>query len=164
MRTLILMRHANAVFGSIGSDDRIRPLDAVGRQQADQAGDDLAADDPPPDFSISSSSARTRETVARIGVKLEQGLPATFHDELYGASAGQLLATAQSCDDSYRCLLICVHNPGVSELAGHFAGSRRLALPTGGFGRFDFDVDHWGDLDRDTAVRSSRVWLPSARI
>lgn len=163
-RTLVLMRHANAVFGAFGSDDRIRPLDRVGREQADEAGRVLAACEPPPDFSISSSSARTRETVTRIFAMLDAEVGARFCDELYGASVGQLLAAAQSCDDAHRCLLVCAHNPGVSELVGHFAGRHRLTLPTGGFGRFEFDIDHWGDLGLETDVCCIRLWTPSPRI
>lgn len=159
MRTLVIMRHANAAWGSNYGDDHGRPLDSRGHAEADAAGARFAAADLVPDLVCCSSATRTRETLERVLACLDRSPTVRFDDELYGASAGMLLATARATEDEYRRVLLVAHNPGVSEFVGHFRGRRRTLIPTSGVAWFEFDVDSWRAVDEDSPARCRGLWI-----
>ena len=114
MRELILLRHAHAESAAAGQDDLSRGLSETGRAEAQAAGDWLREHGLQPDRVLSSSAARTRETLAALG---DIG-GAEVHEDaaIYDASPGTLVALADANRDAER-LLLFGHNPGLEQLA-----------------------------------------------
>ena len=112
----MLLRHAKAVQQS-RADDFARDLQEKGERDAVRLGAYLVARDILPDVALVSSAARTRQTFEGLAAALRVPLPATFIQELYNATAGELRALLPAVDASVRTLLIVGHNPGIADLA-----------------------------------------------
>lgn len=111
MPQLILMRHAKSSWDDLSLDDHDRPLNPRGRASAKAMGDWLRAGGYCPDTIVSSTSERTRETCAYLGLSAAP----TFLRSLYHASADQILATLR--DSQGETVLLLGHNPGIGECA-----------------------------------------------
>lgn len=148
-RTLILMRHAKSSWNSSASDDHSRPLNNRGRRSADALGDWMRAQDWLPDQVLSSSSARNRETFARLGFIIT----GSFTDDLFHASPDQMRrALAQAKGQT---ILLLGHNPGIGEFAEQLVQAepdhpRFQDYPTGATLVVQFDIEHWDQLEPGT--------------
>lgn len=148
MQHLILMRHAKAAPEADYADDRERPLQPRGVEDARLAGLHIAGLDLG-GASLSrlqamvSTAARARATWQAIAPALPGATP-TLHDSLYMAPAETLWAAAQSAAADI-CLIIA-HNPGLHHLVqmlltqahDHSAQARALLqnFPTSTFAVF----------------------------
>ena len=145
MRKLILMRHAKSSWDDPTQDDHARPLNGRGRNSARALGDWLKARGHVPDQVLSSDSARTRETFARLGIicdaaflpALYHAQPETMHAVLKGASA--------------KSVLMLGHNPGIAWFArdlvtGPPIHPRFDDYPTCATLVAEFAIDDWAAL------------------
>jgi len=125
MKRLYLLRHAKSSWEDERLADHDRPLSARGRRAADAVGRYLREHGIEPELVLCSSSTRTRETLARIGLsgQVEPGL--------YGASAGELLTRVRELPASLGSVLVIGHNPGMHDLALALTGEPRDKYPTG---------------------------------
>jgi phosphohistidine phosphatase len=130
MRTLVLMRHAKSAYPD-GVPDHDRPLAARGIREAGLAGDWLRDAVPPIDAVLCSTALRTRQTLDRTGV----GAPASYLDQLYGATPGTILGEINRIGDDVATLLIVNHEPTVSQVALGLAG--RPGSDTEALGRIE---------------------------
>jgi len=147
MKRLILMRHAKSDWSGGATGDHDRPLNARGRKSATGLGDWLRDGSFIPDQVLCSSAARTKETLARLG--LPESAEVTLTRELYLASEDRILKHLQGASGD--CVMVICHNPGVGVFAdmivktppehGDFMG-----YPTGATLVADFDVDTWGAI------------------
>ena len=105
-----------------------------------------------PDLVWCSTAARARETWALMAPPLAPDIGATWRDDLYLATAGELLAIARGAPDSAARLMLLAHNPGLHDLAlslsrtSRDAGeldALRLGLPTAALAIIEFDGDRW---------------------
>lgn len=154
MRRLILMRHAKAARLGPTGNDRDRPLEERGRGDARQMGAYLERMALVPDLALVSTAIRTRETWDCLSADWPK-VAVEYHDDLYGAEAGELLAAvrAVAVQDPQR-LLVLGHNPGLHEFALALTASAATAattsladhLPTAGVVVLDFAVDAWNDI------------------
>ncbi len=149
MKQLILMRHAKSSWDDPLMSDHDRPLNGRGRVSARVVGEWLKAKKYTPDQVLSSSSARTRETFARLGIISD----AQFLDSLYHAEPGVMLkvlrgATGQS-------VLMLGHNPGIAWFAQNTLSvapphPRFYDYPTCATLVAEFDVDSWNEIGTGT--------------
>jgi phosphohistidine phosphatase len=116
VRRLILFRHAKATHRSGGVTDLDRPLEPVGRRDAEVSGRWMAATGYAPDLVLVSPSARTRETWDEVKdyfpsarVEVLEGLYDATPEDIEAAVAGP----AKGAQD----VLVIGHNPGMHELA-----------------------------------------------
>ena len=117
MKTLSLLRHANADSPPASADDFARPLSAFGQRQARYLGEQLASSGFFPDLVLSSAARRTSETAQGMADCLGAAIVIKPERDLYLADAEQILNFIQQADDSVNHLMIVGHNPGISELA-----------------------------------------------
>jgi len=113
VKELILLRHAKSDWSTPGQEDIARPLNARGVRGAEAIGRWLEAADLVPGEVFCSSATRTQETLARLGLGLEN--EAIYMRALYLAAPGDMLsvlagATAQK-------VMLVAHNPGIGTLA-----------------------------------------------
>lgn len=106
-----------------------------------------------------SSAKRTRQTFNEIA-DLFPNATISFHDELYLASASELL-TFLSSKNSPQTSLLIGHNEGLSDLATYLTGSD-IHLKTCGYVQLSFPFDHSGFISASTGnvVESFRSIRP----
>jgi len=154
MKRLAILRHAKSSWDDPGLDDFNRPLNERGRKAARRLGRELARRKMKFDLVLSSSSARTRETIDCIQRHYNFGAPIKFDDALYGAGEAELFATVRSFDEDVKAPLIVGHNPGLEMLIAGLSedddvGLRQRVLgkfPTGTLAVLEFDAKRWGDV------------------
>jgi phosphohistidine phosphatase len=127
-RQLILLRHAQAEPAAPQQADAERPLSARGTMEAARAAQSLHACIP--QVILTSPAARARTTAAVVAAALGLG-PEQLRAEpaLYLATPATLLELIRHLKPALRTVMICGHNPGLSELASEFARSA-IELPT----------------------------------
>ena len=156
---LLLIRHAKSSWDDGSLADRERPLAGRGRKAAERMGAHLQNEGLRPDVVLCSPSKRTRETLELLEFS---GAEVTYLDELYGASAHDLLASAREVRDDAEVVAVVGHNPGVQDLsielarddAAEEAVRLRQKFPTCAVAMFDVD-GAWRD------VATERVRLAS---
>lgn len=112
MRTLHLLRHAEAQWQSPGPDgDHARPLSTRGVAQARGVGAGLR--DAGVDLILASSATRTLQTAEALGLRV----PIWTRDEIYNAGANSILQQVLTVPDGYNVVLVVGHAPGIPALA-----------------------------------------------
>ncbi|MGA9434320.1 MAG: histidine phosphatase family protein, partial [Roseobacter sp.] len=113
MLRLILMRHAKSDWSHMGLSDHDRPLNARGKASAAALGEWLRAKENLPDQVLSSTAARTGQTL--LGLGLTHAPHIQFVSALYHAEARDMLEVLHLATDP--CVLMLGHNPGICEMA-----------------------------------------------
>jgi len=114
--TLILLRHAKSDWPD-GVADHDRPLTARGRRDAPRTGAWLVGNGRVPDRAAVSTAVRTRETYALAAEAFPDAPEVLFLDELYAASAGEMLEVVRGTPEGVGTLMVVSHNPGTQYLA-----------------------------------------------
>lgn len=140
MKTLILVRHAEASASKGSQLDFDRSLSEMGEKQAHEMRHHLSK------YSsvkmLCSSSVRTSKTGAILNVDWKQEM--TFLKELYNASAEEILFIIQS-QTANQHLLIIAHNPGISQLYYELTGDW-IAFSPCSIGIIEVPFDNWAEL------------------
>lgn len=144
-RTLILMRHAKSAWDNPNLADHDRPLNERGRASATAMGDWLRRKGHMPDAAISSSSTRTGQTFAGLGIDV----PVSFTRALYHTGPEVMMDVLHAQDAP--CVLMLGHNPGIAEFAARLVSRparhpRFVDYPTGATTVIRFDVEGWNDI------------------
>ena len=154
LRTVILLRHAKSSWKEPHLSDHDRPLNKRGRRSAPVIGTWLEQKGYFPDVILSSTSARTQETVARLNLSMDAQIRTEFISHLYHASPDTILETLRAVDQKHHCAMIVGHQPGLSSFAGMF--SKRAEkhcvqayehIPTAAAAIFQTDVRTWDVLN-----------------
>lgn len=154
MKTLYLLRHAEASRKDGGMTDQERPLTARGRRQARAVAEFMENEGLLPDRALISTALRTRETWELMAPSLGGGIEADLRESLYLADPGSLLEEVRGANHSAQSLLLVGHNPGIWSLArglvGEGAGPALARLgasfPTAALAVITFPVDRWSDV------------------
>jgi phosphohistidine phosphatase len=155
MKTLILLRHAKSDWSQPGLSDHDRPLNGRGRKAAPLMADFIQQKSLRPDVVRCSTSKRTRQTLKPLKKKLPQGCDVAYLEELYHASADEILQDIVSLPQSASTALYVGHNPGMQDLALRLVGEAdnegdraqiRYKFPTAGLAVFSFDCDDWQEV------------------
>jgi len=123
-RTLLLFRHAKSDWSTDQPDER-RPLSRRGRRDAPAAGRWLVECAPALDLVLCSTAKRARETWALATAVLDPTPPVRYEDQLYDATAEEVLAVVQALPDEAGTVVLVAHNPGLSDLARLLTGELR---------------------------------------
>ena len=150
MKRLILMRHAEAGW-HINMDDHERPLSASGIRDAKKIGSWLKEKEYIPDEVISSTSARTRETLSCLFLEC----PQIFEKSLYLADAEQMKSTLKTLLSE--TVILLAHNPGITELAYDLMNHEEkhenfMDFPAASTVVIDFKADRWSEVKSDSGI------------
>jgi phosphohistidine phosphatase len=115
-RTLVLLRHAKAETPPAVADVD-RPLTSRGHADAAAAGAWLSHRGFEPDLVLCSPARRTRETWHGVALALSRAPEVVYDDEVYAATARDLLDLVADVDDGTGTVLLIGHNPGLSDLS-----------------------------------------------
>jgi phosphohistidine phosphatase len=94
-----------------------RPLAKRGRRQAAEAGQWLSTNVDRIDLAVVSAAERARATWDLVSAELRER-PGTRHDDdVYAASARELLELIHSLSETLGTVILVGHNPGLEALA-----------------------------------------------
>jgi phosphohistidine phosphatase len=153
---LLLLRHAKSSWDDPGVLDHDRPLAPRGRRASRAIGSYLREHEIPISLVLCSSALRARETVELV----DPGGELQIEEELYGASAHQLLERLRRIPWGVDVVMLVGHNPSIEQLARDLAANPdQLAgrkYPTGGLAWFSF-TGPWHSLGRAGAELTTFV-------
>lgn len=150
MKTLYIVRHAQAEDHYRYQQDFDRELTQQGVMKAVRVGKQLAAEGLLPQLIITSPAARTLRTAELLAENM--GLPQSVivqESELYNASPRILLQVIGRISDSYDKAMLVGHNPGVSYLAEWLTGSREIdGMATCSMAHIELHLTQWAAADQ----------------
>jgi phosphohistidine phosphatase len=146
MRRLTLIRHANADWKNPSVPDFDRPLNKRGLTEAEAIGKQLLEQQLVPDLVLTSPARRTQQTTEVIVRKLALAARRVkSHEVLYLGTIDDILALVRATGPKVQHLAIVGHNPGISEVAKHFAPESTpiVELTTGAACSLTFTARSW---------------------
>ena len=150
-KTLLLLRHAKSSWEDPNLADHDRPLAPRGQRASKLIAAYLQAQGITPEQVLCSSSARTRETLERISAGFAGEVEVEIEEDLYMASAGDLLVRLRKVSGGVESLMVIGHDPAIAALARRLAGRGadlerlRGKFPTAGLATLSFDGS-WQEL------------------
>lgn len=120
MKTLLILRHAQALGTEVGGSDKTRKISPNGVADAQALGKLMARDGLQPDAVLCSAATRTRETLDAVMGALDDAA-VDYLDRLYNADFDVLLNAIHEASDEAETLLLVAHNPGIHTLAARLA-------------------------------------------
>ncbi len=114
----MLLRHGDAANHS---PDHDRPLTEAGAAAALESGTQLGLLESPIDVILVSSAVRARQTADLVLSRIVQPTyGVSYERELYLADPATCVARLRKLPDAARSALVIGHNPGLSQLGGHW--------------------------------------------
>ena len=159
MKTLLVMRHAKSSWQEAALPDEQRPLNKRGRANAPRMGRLLRETGLAPQFILSSTAVRARQTALAVAEACGFEGEIQFEASLYGAPAETFLELLSAVPTDAVVVLAVGHNPGVEALLAELTGEDEH-LSTGSIARIDLDIARWADLTADTEGRLDTIWRP----
>ncbi len=139
MKTLILLRHAKTEPQSLIKTDFERRLTDVGKERQYKISAKLTELNIVPDCILCSTAIRTKETLTELLSVTKWNSQLYFHDELYHASASEILNTLKKYEASNEQILVIGHNFGISTLANLLSKTGAEEMVTSGVHILHFD-------------------------
>lgn len=152
-KRLFVLRHAKSSWENPGLEDHARPLASRGQQACVVMAEHVRATGIAPGLVLCSSARRTRETLEGVDPPGER----VIEDELYSASAQDVLDRLHRVPESVGSVMLIGHNPTSQMLVlrlshcdnGSVAGPERAAVerkfPTGALATLTFECS-WSRL------------------
>jgi len=156
LRRLLLLRHAKAEPGGPEQDDHDRALVERGLADAAAMARYLKTKSYAVDRILCSTSTRTRQTAEPVLRAMPA--PVEYHEALYHAPPGLIVAQMQDADDADLSLLLIGHNPGLEQVATLLAREAvkpkeqhrhdllEEKFPTAALAVLEFDISSWKKL------------------
>ena len=147
-KRLTLLRHAKSSWNNASLDDRDRPLNERGERDAPMMGQRLLQKDSRPSLILTSPAKRARQTVRLIAREI--GYPIEFlqtEAELYLASPEILLNVIAEQENTFNDIVLCGHNPGITELTNQLTGMAIANVPTCGMVYIEAEIKAWDELE-----------------
>ena len=116
------MRHAKSSWTSDAATDHERPLNARGRRDAPRIAQRLCELGWVPETVVSSDSARTQETWARMADAMPASTEVQFTRRLYHGGIEAVTSVLRDLPDEAACVMLIGHNPGWEEVAEWLGG------------------------------------------
>lgn len=159
MALLYLLRHAKSSWDDPALADHDRPLAPRGRRNGAALAEHVTREGIAPDLVLCSTALRARETLALLLPALGGEAEIQLEDELYGATADELLARLRAVPAAVTSVLIVGHNPGLESLVARLAGGEAPdRLPTSGLVAIETGGT-WGSLG-DSRCRVVSTTVP----
>ena len=162
MKSLTLLRHAEAVAMGDTTDDSQRALTARGQAQARALGEYLRADGWVPQRIFCSSALRAQQTAHGVGVAAGWKTSVSLRPQLYNADPVSMMDLLRDDGGHVERLLVVAHAPGIAELASALAtrhGDLSMVCEPATLIEVVLDISSWADITPGRA--SLRRVLPS---
>lgn len=147
MKRLTLIRHAKSSWKEKELSDVERPLSHRGKKDAPRMGRRLAERGERPDLVLCSPARRAVDTMKKIARVAGLPLGSIVTDErMYLADAEELLRIVRAITDSHDKVMLCGHNPGLTELSNLVSDFFIENIPTCGVVSIGFRLGSWQDV------------------
>lgn len=156
MKNLILIRHAKSVIDQFGVCDFERIISTEGFQETTKLVNRYINEFPKPDLIISSSSTRTKETVAILENRISDSPEIKYTDKLYLASPDKIDLIISDIEDSIQTLAIVSHNPGLTSYFNRFSSEDNM--PPSGIALFKLEIFEWTEIFTATGNLSHYIY------
>jgi phosphohistidine phosphatase len=161
VKTLLILRHAKSSWDDPALDDRERPLNARGEQDAPRIGQLAREQGLTAELIISSDAVRARLTAEAMADATGYRGEILLDPRLYHATAAEILtALRDAAERDVATVMVVGHNPGLEELLAQLTGEPD-DLPTTALARIALPIDQWSDLDTSTRGTLVGLWRPS---
>ena len=148
-KRVTLLRHAKAKVGDSSLPDRKRPLNERGQHDAPVMGRRLRASGARPSLIITSPAIRALHTARLVAEMIRYPLEFVQREtDLYLASPDDILRVLARQDNAFNDILLCGHNPGLTDLANKLTGAKIDNIPTCGLVVIEADIREWRQLKR----------------
>jgi len=151
MKSMMLLRHAEALPATAAVADLDRVLSNLGKRQARAQGKWLRARVWTPQAVLCSAAARARQTAEALCAAAGWTTAMIVREELYNASADTMLAVLRAQAREVDRLLLVAHAPGVGELASSLTtreSDLALACEPATLIEVCADINDWSTLAR----------------
>ena len=146
-KILFLVRHAKSSWKDPSLSDHDRPLNQRGKQNAPLMASRLRKRGILPKIILSSTAQRAAATAQifaqEIGL-LENQI--NYQRQLYHASVQDLITIIQDISDRFDSVMLCGHNPGLTELAYYEWNLPVHNHPTCGVLELQFKAESWNEI------------------
>jgi phosphohistidine phosphatase len=150
MKNLYVIRHAKTERIQLNQRDFDRELTDRGLRQCEDLGNHLLENPITCELILVSSARRTRMTYDALNHVLTSA-QTLFLEELYLASANEILQTISTCATINYSILLIGHNDGISDLVSYFLDDYQH-VPTSGYLHFQFNVEDWEHIVRGSGI------------
>lgn len=145
MKTLLLLRHAKSSWSDPSLRDFYRPLNKRGLKAAPLIGRFMRKRKIRPDLILSSPANRARQTAELVIEAAELETEPRFDENIYEASAVQLLEVVSEVEEDADEVMLVGHNPGLEDLLLALTGETRR-MPTAALARISLDIERWREV------------------
>lgn len=146
MKTVVLMRHADAYPSDFSGFEPDRSVSVTGLLQIEQVRTAGHAIWQEIDFILCSSLKRAKQTFQAIYSVVSPNTKVMFDDHLHQATSHELLDKIQWTPSFYNHLLIIGHNPGLSQFMDAIDSGSKI-LETCEAVILQADVPVWQDVE-----------------
>ncbi|TYP93962.1 phosphohistidine phosphatase [Fodinibius salinus] len=123
MKTIMILRHAEAQRGGSASTDKKRKLTAKGRGDATKIGQFLDQQSIAAGYIESSTAKRARETTTLLAESAGLSLNINWNDNFYSGGPADYHQAIRQAPDEVDNILLVGHNPLVSRLVSGLCSS-----------------------------------------
>lgn len=159
MKTLLLLRHAKSSWKDASLADHARPLNKRGQRNAPQMGVWLRAKDCLPDYIVSSTAVRARDTAFLMAEAAQYVGPCLLLPQLYHATPEAILSVVQALPPEAQRVLLVGHNPGLEEFAARLT-QQSVQLPTATLANLTLAVTTWAETKLNKVAKLQWVQIP----
>ena len=145
MKTILIARHAQAVRMGNYPSDFDRPLTDSGQEDIKKVSIYLKNNNITPEHIICSSAKRTLDTAKLINNYLNVKNLIDNRDDLYGASASDIISLIETLNSKYSSIMIVGHNPTMTLTINKISELTLDYLPTSGVATIQYNISKWGD-------------------
>jgi len=147
MKRLFLVRHAKSSWQDTKVVDFERPLNRRGEHDIPIMGERLARSGIKPRYVLSSPAVRAIATARALTAALG-GDPDRIEQRpgIYEADAGDLLAMVRAFPADWDLVMVCGHNPAITDLVNALTDEIIENVPTCGFAEIVFETDTWSTV------------------
>lgn len=148
MKTLYIVRHAKSSWDDLTLDDFDRPLNKRGKHDAPLMGNLLNKMGVDPELMLSSPAKRAKATAIAIAEQLDKPKKdIVFNEDIYHASASELIRIISKTDKHINSLMLFGHNPGLTFLANRFFPAIIDNIPTTGVVAVELSIESWSEIE-----------------
>ncbi len=147
MKRITLLRHAKSSWAQPGLADHDRPLNQRGQRDVPIMGRRLVTRGVRPSLIITSPAKRARQTAKLLAREI--GYPIEFlqtEKSLYLADPATILEALGQQDDAFSDIVVCAHNPGITDLTNQLSGQSIDNVPTCGMVTVEAATDSWSKI------------------
>ncbi|QHT70526.1 histidine phosphatase family protein [Rhodocytophaga rosea] len=157
VKSLVLVRHAQAEPYSPVIKDEERELTATGVADASRMGKHLQSLQVKPDLIVASPAYRTTTTAQLLAEQLGYNLSnIKIEPTLYESSMRNLMAVVNQLSETYTQVMIISHNPTLTYLAEYLTHAEIGTVPTCGSLQIQFENISWQQVSGNTG---KLVWF-----